>query len=80
MKKITDWIIKSSANPQNISMTVKGALIGSIGIIMFFVTQANLPYSVEQVTEMIGYIAQAVGILLTAFGLVRKMYFLLKGK
>lgn len=78
MNRFLNWLVASSANPEQFSLTLKGILIANIGVIMFIIHQANLSYTVDQITVVISTFTALVGGILTVIGLLRKMYLSLK--
>lgn len=73
MNKLVKWLVISSENPKDYSMTIKGLLVANIGVIMFIIQYLNLPYTVEQVTEVIGAFTGFIGSALFMAGLLRKL-------
>lgn len=78
MNRFLNWLVVSSSNPEQFSLTLKGILIANIGVIMFIIHQANLSYTVDQITVVISTFTALVGGILTVIGLLRKMYLSLK--
>lgn len=52
VKKVTDWILTSSANPAEVSLTIRGILMGAIPIIMTFVGLTHLSVSSDMLTSL----------------------------
>lgn len=73
-----NWIIKSSANPEETSATVKGILMQYVGLMVSVLTILNLNVGSEVIVNYISTSTVLLGALLTTFGLARKMYYTLK--
>lgn len=80
MKKIFDWIVYSSANPEKISLTLKGAgvLIPTIIMLLSFlgkssVSEIDLQVVLSSFTDTILAILAAVSAVASFVGLVRKI-------
>ena len=77
---IYNWIMKSSANPENLSLTIKGIL----GTIVFVAVSfgANYTFNVDalsyDITNVISQIGIVISSLITIYGLVRKIYLTIK--
>jgi len=73
-----DKILKSSHNPDNVSLSVKGVLMNVVGIIILIggsaVDSGILTGLVEQISAIVGTLALLVGQLQVAYGLVRKLW------
>lgn len=76
--------IGSSANPENLSATVQGALIGLIPLVILLSKQKGVELSENELVNMITAIiagATAVASLVTiVFGLVRKLVLFVQSK
>ena len=71
----------SSVDPQKLAMTVKGILVGVLPVIILVVkqfTQIDISVEAGQLTDLISDLIMGVGgvasILMTGYGLVRKIY------
>lgn len=80
--KILDWLLASSADPQKVSLTLKGVLIGVIPTIIAFagLTGVTIPDQ-EALTSIVNDGSMIVQILLgmvasamTVWGLLRKIW------
>ena len=75
MKKIVNWIVYSSANPEKVSMTVKGVLTACVpmAIAIFGVV---FSIQVDQVAflEAVSQVSVALGAVLASAGAIRKVY------
>lgn len=81
MKKIINWLIKSSEDPSKVALTAKGFVLANAALVAFV-------YSILHVTtdgQTVNTLAENVGIIVTAgltivgagvtlFGLARKAY------
>ena len=77
--KITDWLVTSSANPEEYSITIQGILLHALGIVLPILFYLHLPVTAAQITNQISVACQVLGIVLAIIGLVRKAYFAIKG-
>jgi len=78
INKFLTWLVVSSANPNEFSMTLKGLLITNIGVIMFILHICNISLSMDQVTNLIGLVTGFCGSALLVVGLIRKIYLTIK--
>lgn len=76
--KIVDWLVFSSTNPDEYSATLKGFLLQYSGYILFGFQAIGIPLSQSQYVTDVAVTAQLFGFALMTFGLLRKMYFLIK--
>lgn len=81
LKRFWNWLVKSSANPANTSLTVKGFLTGLIPLVLVVAPlvgvdlDANtLGSTVDDIKGVVEYALGSVGALLTAAGIIRKIY------
>lgn len=65
--------LSSSVNPDQLSKTVEGLIITSSGLIALVVKMFDLPLTAEQITGNAASIGITVGVLVSAFGLIRKL-------
>lgn len=80
MNNFFRWLVVSSANPENVSMTLKGILLQYVGVLFAVLMYFKVPFSQEVIYQFIGYFCAFIGAGLGIFGLARKMYFEIKGK
>lgn len=88
MKKIIDFIVWSSVNPEKVSLTVKGFLAMCISIAVPTLTligvtavgNADLTAISAQILSVITDSLTVASGLVTLYGLVRKVYLTLKGE
>ena len=81
IKKMWYWLVKSSANANNWSLTVKGALVSIIPIIIMVTNLANihlqtadLTATTDAIVSIVAGFATLVSAVITTVGLVRKLY------
>ena len=81
LNTLARWIVVSSADPAEISLTIKGVLLGTIPTIMFAVGLAHLNIGQDQLTALFDAVAALVQTLftvvaavLTVYGMVRKLW------
>lgn len=73
MKKLFTWLVYSSENPENFSLTLKGAVATILPVVILLASQLGFSLDGSNVEQ---YILSAITILTTAvtlFGLIRKM-------
>ena len=83
MTKFWNWLSVSSADPTKLATTVKGFLVSFLPLLIlalryFGVETSEVGSLPEQIESLIVVFFGAVGGLLTAFGLLRKIYFTFK--
>lgn len=82
LKKFWDWLVKSSQNPQKLSLTIKGVIAGSavyiVAILGMFGANGVTAEGVQTVGQTFGSLVEAilmtVSALTTAYGLSRKIW------
>jgi len=67
--------VASSANPEEVSLTIKGILIANVGLIVLVLKLFHVSVTVDEVTNVIGLITTGVGSAITIYGLLRKLYY-----
>ena len=87
MKKIFAWLILSSKNPQQVSLTIKGVLVGAVTYVVFFaglfhvtLSPSDLTSLIESVVQVIEMVLTLVSVITTAWGFARKIYTSLVGE
>jgi len=87
MKKFFEWLVKSSANASQISLTVKGILIGAVPAIIILANLMNINLKNQELTAVIDLVAQlivliggTISVAVTAYGAVRKLILTAAGK
>ena len=73
MTKFIQWLKVSSFNPENTALTVKGALIGIIPLLIGFAQMFHWGWTTDTLTIKIQLISTMIAGVLTLFGLVRKV-------
>ncbi len=78
---IVRWLVLSSADPAQVSLTVRGFLIGLIPFLMMLAGFAQINVGSEQLTAIVDATANIVQTVLalvagvmTAYGLLRKLW------
>lgn len=82
VKKVWNWLVWSSQDPNKVALTVKGALLGVSGFVMVAtglfglhnVTTASFQDSADLVSQFVGQGLVLVGTVTTMIGLARKIY------
>lgn len=80
MKKIIDWLVYSSENTENMSLTIKGILSSVLPLGLLLANQLGLTLDPEQVDA---FVLSALTVFTTSvalFGLIRKIVNTYKGK
>lgn len=80
MQNLLNWIVRSSANPERVSMTIRGLLLSHLALIIMVSKAVGFNWAEGDIASFIEYAATLSGTLLTTFGIVRKVYFLVKKK
>lgn len=87
IETIYTWLMVSSANPENTSLTIKAALAGAITIGTMFLGLANIHVGsadttafVDEVIAIVQAIAALVAGVTGLYGLIRKIWLTLKGQ
>jgi hypothetical protein len=77
---IYNWLMKSSANPEKLSLTIKGILSTIVFVAVSF--GANYTLNIDALSYDIANVISQIGIvissLITIYGLIRKIYLTIK--
>jgi len=68
----------SSANSENISLTIKGIAVAVVPIILLVLNNAGVEISQTEIDEIVSVIISLVSMAMVAYGLLRKIYFFVK--
>lgn len=82
LKKIWDWLVWSSADPNRVAMTVKGALSLAVGYASYIaiipglhnVTSGDLQTAVDLIGAIVSGGLLGLGAFLGVWGAIRKLY------
>ena len=81
MEKIINWFVKSSANPQQLALTVKGGVAYILSVLIPVLSLGfgiDITHNSDNIVEQAGYFATAIAQFISAFitfwGFVRKIY------
>ena len=74
MNTFFNWLTRSSVDPENTALTVKGLLLANVSTILFVLQLLHINWSADQVSHEIQVVTVVIGILLSIVGLVRKLY------
>lgn len=86
MKKFFTWFITSSANPDAVSLSIKGVLVGVVALVVQWapvacgiiaalcVDTSQLSPLVEAITTVIKAALELVSGLMVIYGILRKIY------
>lgn len=78
MEKFLKLLVLSSADPEKVSMTLKGLLLQYVGMIVLIGQFTGVSIAQTQVVDLIGYVSAFVGTGLAMIGLARKVYYYFK--
>lgn len=71
-------LIASSANPETLSLTVKGFLMMSIPLIVFLAEKQGMALREEDLITIISNITYLIAEATIIIGLIRKLYYFIK--
>ncbi len=80
MKKFVNWIVYSSENPQNFSLTIKGAVATLLPVVIMLASQLGFTLDGINLEEYILSLITIATTIVTLIGLIRKMVNTFKGK
>lgn len=75
MNKILDWLTTSSADPEKYSATFKGLMVSLIPMLLIVGQQLSLNWTYGSLALLIQQLTTYLAMLLTAFGIARKIYY-----
>ena len=70
----------SSANPQDLSITIRGLLLAWIPMIIVIGQFFNIPLTTESLTELIQLVTGLISAFMIVGGFIRKIYFWFENK
>lgn len=73
MRKVYNWLVKSSVDPNEVAMTIKGAAIFVVPVAIVVGKHLGYSWSETDPANLIQEIGTWAAGLLTAFGIVRKL-------
>lgn len=68
-------ILGSSKNPESIALTIKGALVSLVPLLVIIFTNYNIDITSDEIMEVINAIFAVVGSIMVMWGIVRKVYY-----
>ena len=71
-------LVKSSATPEKLSLTVKGVMMSMVPIIIGVFQILSIPISEAQIIEIIQAVTAAIAGLTMLVGMLRKVWYSLK--
>ncbi len=74
VKQGYDWLIKSSENPQNVSLTIKGIAVFLVPIAVSIIRSKGFDIQESDVNKIVMDATQMVGMIVAFIGFVRKLY------
>lgn len=78
MNNFFTWLIQSSSDPDKVALTVKGALLGLIPLVIMAARVLNFNFLPQDLEQLAIGVSGFCSIALTVVGLVRKIYLTLK--
>lgn len=72
--KFVNWLVVSSANPEQYSLTLQGTLMAGAGQVVADLQNLGLNVGISQYTNEVGHAVAIVGLLLAAVGFARKVF------
>lgn len=66
-------LLGSSVNPNELSMTIKGILLGLIPLAVVIFTSTGIDITSGELTEVVNAIVAVLSTVLTVVGLIRKL-------
>lgn len=73
MSKFISWIVYSSENPENFSLTLKGALATLLPVVVLLASQLGFSLDGANVEALVLSVITIATTAVTLFGLVRKL-------
>jgi hypothetical protein len=70
--------LRSSANPNNLSMTVGGMIVGSIPVIIFLASTQDVVLTENAIIDFVNRATFIISEVAIGVGLLRKLYYWLK--
>lgn len=74
-------VLRSSQNPERLSLTIKGLLVQLVPVIVLALQafgisaiEGDIVAIIEATTELVAIVASAIGLLMTTWGMVRKLF------
>lgn len=74
INKLLNWVLKSSADPNRLALTIKGGIPLVVSVALLFGVQLPQDSLAEAVTSLVAVISSVT----TFYGLVRKIYLTIK--
>jgi len=78
LENVLRWLLQSSADPNEVSLTIKGLLIGAIPVVMAVLGLAHINLGQDQLTGIVDALVNVVQIALTLFSAVATLYGLVR--
>ena len=85
--KVWNWLVKSSTNPEAVSLTVKGFGLGLIPVLLSVSGIAHISLTGDDMSNIVTMLSNLIDIFLTViagilsiYGLIRKIVFTVEGK
>ena len=73
MQKFITWLVVSSENPENISLTVKGILLMAVPITLTLLSQFGVHFAEDQALQFVSSSVTVLASVLSLVGLIRKL-------
>lgn len=86
LKRFWNWLVKSSVNPAELSMTVQGFLLGILPLLLAIAPMFGLKLDSQSLGDVVGALKQvielglgSVAAIFTLYGFIRKVVVTIKG-
>lgn len=79
MKSFLTWVLYSSTNADKISLTVKGAMVAIVPILMHFFPMADLSQLTEGIVMLVQQVLGLIATIMLVYGGIRKLVTTVRG-
>lgn len=79
LRTIIEFIVYSSKNSQKISLTVKGALVSVVAILVYFFPGTDFSSAIDTIVLLVQQILAALGTAMLVVGVIRKLWTTVRG-
>lgn len=80
MKNFINWLVVSSNNPDQVALTVKGALLAVIPTFLLVAQLAHFNWSYDQLSQIVQQVTVIISSGLVFVGLIRKIILTISGQ
>jgi len=81
LEKVSQTVLMSSQDPEKLSLTIKGLLVQLVPVIILVLqafgiasVEADIVAIIESVAVMVAIVFSFIGLLMSTWGMVRKMF------